>query len=122
MATQSVLVKAPLAADAQFRTDQFVRAHVVWSTEPGLTVPLVAVQRINGQFFVFVVEKGDNGMTVAHQRPVQLGTVIGNDYVVLGGLKAGEQLITAGMQKIADGMPVKVGARSAAASSASGGR
>jgi RND family efflux transporter MFP subunit len=120
MATQSVLVKAPLTADAQFRTDQFVRVHVVWSTEPGLTVPLVAVQRINGQFFVFVVEKGDNGTTVAHQRPVQLGTVIGNDYVVLGGLKAGEQLITAGIQKIADGMPVKVGADTPASSS--GGR
>jgi RND family efflux transporter MFP subunit len=108
MATQSVLAKAPLAADGPFRTDQFVRVHVVWSTDPGLTVPLVAVQRINGQFFAFVVEKGDNGMTVAHQRSVQLGTVIGNDYVVLGGLKPGEQLITAGIQKIADGVPVKV--------------
>lgn len=120
MATQSVLVKAPLTAGAQFRTDQFVRVHVVWSTDPGLTVPLVAVQRINGQFFVFVVEKGENGVTVAHQRPVQVGTVIGNDYVVLGGLKAGEQLITAGIQKIADGMPVKVGADTRAPSS--GGR
>jgi RND family efflux transporter MFP subunit len=121
MATQSVLVKAPLAADAQFRTDQFVRTLVVWSTEPGLTVPLVAVQRINGQFFVYVVDKGENGMTVARQRPVQLGTVIGNDYVVLGGLQAGEQLVTAGIQKIADGMPVKVGAEAPPAS-ASGGR
>jgi RND family efflux transporter MFP subunit len=121
MATQSVLVKAPIAADIQFRTDQFVRAHVVWSNEPSLTVPLVAVQRINGQFFVYVVEKGDNGMTVARQRAVQLGTVIGNDYVVLGGLEAGEQLVTAGIQKIADGMPVKVGA-DAPPPSASGGR
>ena len=111
MATQSVLVKAPLAADVQFRTDQFVRTLVVWSTEPGLTVPLVAVQRINGQFFVYVIDTGENGMTVARQRPVQLGTVIGNDYVVLGGLKAGEQLVTAGIQKIADGMPVKVGSK-----------
>jgi RND family efflux transporter MFP subunit len=121
MATQSVLAKAPLASDGKFRTDQFVRAHVVWSNDSGLTVPLVAVQRINGQFFAYVVEKGDNGMTVARQRPVQLGTVIGNDYVVLGGLKAGEQLITAGIQKIADGMPVKV-ASEAPAPATSGGR
>ena len=121
MATQSVLVKAPLAADGQFRTDQFVRAHVVWSAAPGLTVPLVAVLRINGQFFVYVVEKGDNGTTIARQRPVQLGAVVGNDYVVLSGLKPGEQLITAGIQKIADGMPVNIG-DGAPATAASGGR
>jgi RND family efflux transporter MFP subunit len=120
MATQSVLAKAPLAADGQFRTDQFVRAHVVWSAAPGLTVPLVAVLRINGQHFVYVMEKGDNGTSIARQRPVQLGAVVGNDYVVLSGLKPGEQLITAGIQKIADGMPVKVG--DAPAPSASGGR
>ncbi len=41
---------------------------------PGLTVPLVAVLRINGQYFAYVVEKGDGGTTVARQRPVQLGT------------------------------------------------
>jgi RND family efflux transporter MFP subunit len=110
MNTQSVLIKAPIASDSIFRTDQFVRTTIVWSTEPGLTVPLISVLRINGQYFVYVVQTGDNGMTVAKQRPVQLGNVIGNDYIVLGGLKAGEQLVTAGVQKIADGMPVKVGA------------
>ena len=68
------------------------------------------------------MEKGDNGTTVARQRPVQLGSVVGNDYVVLGGLKPGEQLVTAGIQKIADGMPVKVGADAPPAPSATGGR
>ena len=79
------------------------------------------VSRINGQFFVYVVEKGDNGATVAHQRAVQLGSVVGNDYVVLGGLKPGDQLVTAGIQKIADGMPVKV-ENEASAPPATGGR
>ena len=37
-ATQSVLVKAAIVERrGQFRTDQFVRVRVVWSTEPGLT-------------------------------------------------------------------------------------
>ena len=106
--TQAVLMKAPLQPDAPFRTDQFVRVHLVWATEPSLTVPLVAVSRINGQFFVFVVEKGDGGTLVARQRAVELGTVIGNDYLVIKGLKPGEQLVVAGVQKIADGMPVTV--------------
>lgn len=108
--TQSVLVKAPISSDTPVRTDQFVRVHLVWSDEPGLTVPLVAVTRINGQFFVYVVETGEGGMTVARQRPVELGPVVGNDYVVLKGLSEGERLVVAGVQKIGDGMPVTVSA------------
>ena len=68
--------------------------------------------RINGQYFVFVAETGQNGGTVARQRAVQLGPVVGNDYVVLGGLKAGDHLIVSGIQKIGDGAPVQVAARS----------
>lgn len=106
-ATQSVLVKAPLQTSIPFRTEQFVRTHVVWSNAPGLTVPLIAVTRINGQYFVYVVETGEGGMTVARQRAVQLGTMVANDYIVLGGLKEGERLVVSGVQKIADGMPVQ---------------
>jgi RND family efflux transporter MFP subunit len=105
--TQSVLVKAPLQSNAPFRSDQFVRTHLVWTSAPGLTVPIVSVVRINGQYFAYLVETGEGGTTIARQRPVQLGPVIGNDYVVLGGLKEGEQLIVSGIQKIGDGMPVK---------------
>jgi RND family efflux transporter MFP subunit len=108
-ATQSVLVKAPLTTTTPFRTDQFVRTHLVWSNDPALTVPLVAVSRINGQHFVYVAETGDNGMTVARQRAVHVGAVVGNDYIVLSGLKAGEQLIVSGVQKIGDGTPVRSG-------------
>jgi RND family efflux transporter MFP subunit len=104
--TQSVLAKAALVEGrGQFRSDQFVRARVVWTEAPGLTVPLTAVARITGQFFVFVAEKGDQGL-VAKQKPVQLGEIIGNDYVVQGGLQPGEQLIVSGLQKIRDGAPV----------------
>ncbi len=94
--TQTVLVKAPVPDSAGFRPDQFVRVRIVWSTEPGLTVPVTAVNRINGQFFVFVAEKGERGLT-AHQRPVALGAVIGNEYVVQSGLKPGDQLDRVGV-------------------------
>lgn len=107
-ATQSVLLKAPLDATASFRSDQFVRAQVVWDSSPALTVPLVAVTRITGQYFVYIAEKGDGGTLVARQRSVQLGPVVGNDYVVLSGLTEGEQLIVSGVQKIGDGVPVTV--------------
>ena len=75
--TQSVLAKAPAdqAADV-LRSMQLVRARITWSTHPGITVPVVAVSRVSGQFFAFVAEQQD-GKTVAHQRPLQLGEIIG---------------------------------------------
>jgi RND family efflux transporter MFP subunit len=104
--TQSVLAKAELVEGrGQFRSDQFVRARVIWTTAPGLMVPVTGVVRVNAQFFVFVAEKNAQGM-VARQKPVQLGDIIGNDYVVQSGLTPGEQLIVGGLQKIRDGAPV----------------
>ena len=71
----------------------------------GLTIPVTAVSRINAQFFAFVAEKSGQGM-VARQKPVQLGEIIGNEYILQSGLQVGEQLIVSGLQKIRDGAPV----------------
>jgi len=105
-ATQTVLVKAAVSDGSKFRTDQFVRARIVWSTAPGLMIPITSVNRVNGQFFAFLAENSGRGLT-AKQHAVTLGPVIGNDYVVIGGLKAGDQLIVSGLQKIGDGAPVQ---------------
>lgn len=110
-AMQTVLAKAPLGSTLPFRPDQILRVRVVWASEPVLTVPLVAVSRINAQHFVYVVETGEGGATIAKQRPVQLGDIAGNDYIVLGGLKEGDRLIVGGTQMIGDGMPVQVKTR-----------
>jgi RND family efflux transporter MFP subunit len=108
-ATQTVLAKAMLTGGrGRFRADQFVRAQVVWSTAPGLTIPMTAVVRINGTYFVYLVDD-QAGTTVARQRAVQLGEVVGNDYVLIGGVKPGERLITGGIQRIGDGSPVMIG-------------
>ena len=106
-ATQTVLAKSLLKElPPSVRVQQFIRTRVLWRSVPGVTVPIVAALRINGQYFVYVAEQGPQGL-VAKQRPVQLGEVQGNDYVVKAGLKAGDKLIVAGIQKIADGAPVK---------------
>lgn len=104
-ATQSVLAKAALDRPEGLRNDQFVRARIVWRAADGLKVPVVAVTRVNGRYFAFVAEKGPQG-TTAHQRAIEVGPMVGNDYVVLKGLAAGDQLIVSGVQKIGDGMPV----------------
>ncbi len=105
--TQTVLAKALLRnVPPGTRVQQFVRARVVWRSSPGLTIPIVAVLRIGGQYFCFVAEPAEQGL-VAKQRAIQIGETIGNDYVVAGGLKAGERIIVSGIQKIGDGAPVK---------------
>ncbi len=107
-ATQTVLAKATLVEGrGMFRADQFVKVRIVWRSDLGLTIPVTAVMRVNGQYFAFVAEKDDKGGLVAKQRAVQLGDIIGNDYVVRDGLKPGDQLIVSGLQKIGDGAPVR---------------
>jgi multidrug efflux pump subunit AcrA (membrane-fusion protein) len=106
-ATQSVLVKTTLSRmPPSIRVMQYVRARIVWSNEPQLTVPIVAVNRISGQYFVFVAEQGPQG-TVARQKPITVGEVIGDAYIVAGGLKAGDRVIVSNIQKLGDGAPVK---------------
>jgi RND family efflux transporter MFP subunit len=106
-ATQSVLVKAQLREHPPaLRVLQYVRARIVWSNEPALTVPVVAVNRIAGQYFVYVTEAGAKGV-VARQKPIAVGEIIGDDYVVQSGLKTGEQVIVSNLQKIGDGAPVR---------------
>ncbi len=106
--TQSVLVKSLLKdAPPSLRSQQFTRARIVWSAAPGLTVPVVAVSRVSGQYFCFVVEPEGSGL-VARQRPVQVGEILGDDYVVRSGLKAGDRVVISGVQKLADNAPVKV--------------
>jgi RND family efflux transporter MFP subunit len=105
--TQSVLVKGTVRnPNLRLRSSQFVRAHIVWKTTSGIVVPVTAVLRLNGQFFAFVAEQTE-GKLVAKQRPVTLGPIIGNDYPVLAGIKAGEQVVVSGVQKLADNAPIQ---------------
>ena len=107
-ATQSVLVKATLRQRPPgLRVMQYVRARLIWSNDPALVVPIVAVNRIAGQHFVFVAE-GSGDTAVARQRAITVGPIVVDSYVVLRGLKAGERVIVSNVQKIGEGSPVKV--------------
>ena len=104
--TQTVLAKAAVAnTKANLRVAQQVRARITWGDRQGPVVPVLAVQRINGQFFAFLAVKEDKG-TVARQRLVKLGDITGNDYPVLDGLKPGDHVIVSGTQFLQDGAPV----------------
>jgi RND family efflux transporter MFP subunit len=104
--TQTVLAKAMIEnSQAKLRIAQQVRAQVTWGTGEGPKIPILAVTRINGQFFAFVAVS-DGKQTVARQKLLKVGDTIGNDYAVLDGIKPGDHIITSGLQFLQDGAPV----------------
>lgn len=105
--TQTVLAKAQIANPKDtLRTAQFIRARVIWGSQDRPVVPVVAVSRIGGLYFVFVAESDQKGGYVVHQKPIQVGQIVGNDYVVLDGIKPGDKVVVSGTQFLIDGIPV----------------
>src|ERR1051326_6633589 len=104
--SQTLLVKTQVPnPERKFRNAQQVHARVVWSEQSAPTIPITAVTRLSGKLFAFVAE-GQGQQAVARQRVIQVGDLVGNDYVVLDGIKAGDKIIVSNVQMLADGMPV----------------
>jgi RND family efflux transporter MFP subunit len=104
--TQSILAKATISNHRErLRTSQFIRARVVWGERHAPRVPVLSVITLGGQHFVFVAQS-ENGKIVARQKMLHLGEMIGNDYVVLDGIGAGDKVIVSGTQFLTDGAPV----------------
>ena len=104
---QTILTKAILKnPEGLLKADQVVNARLVWKSHPGLRIPTQAVVHMGGRDFVYLMDSKDPKQPVARQVPVTLGDIEGPYYVVLSGLKAGDQLITSGIQKLGDGAPV----------------
>lgn len=104
--SQLLLVKAAVSnPDHHYRNNQLLHVRVIYSEKPQMLIPITAIIRLSGQPFAYVAETAGN-MTVAHQRAVRLGDVVGNDYVMLDGIKPGEKLILTGTQMLGDGAPV----------------
>ncbi len=105
---QGILVKAPVSSSTRdkLRNQQLVKARVTWSSKSMATVPVLAVTRLGSQAFVYVAQNAGAGKYIAHQKPVQLGDTVGDNYAVEGGLAPGEKVILSGLAILQDGMPV----------------
>jgi RND family efflux transporter MFP subunit len=103
---QGILVKTPVSNKQKLRNLQLVTARVIWDVKPSTVVPVLAINRIGDQAFVYVAEPSGNGY-VAKQRAVTLGETVGNTYNVLSGLKIGDKVIVSGTQFLIDGAPVQ---------------
>lgn len=104
--SQTLLVKTLVPnPEMKFRNAQQVNARVVWSERQAPVIPVTAVSRLSGKVFAFIAE-GQGQQAVVRQRVIQVGDLVGNDYVVLDGIKPGDKIIVSNVQMLADGMPV----------------
>lgn len=90
--------------EKRLKPGQFVKVHVRgWERPNTIIIPQRAVGQSPKGAFVYVVDEEKK----AERRPVVMGSWVGQDWIVLDGLKPGEQVIVDGMAKIMmPGMPV----------------
>lgn len=110
-------------SDGALKPGQFVRAIVEGGSLPdAISVPQPAVQDGPTGKFVYVASSGENGMTVALPRPVEVGSWIGKGkqgtgkgrWVISSGLKPGDKVVVEGMARIFfPGMPIAPSAAAA---------
>jgi membrane fusion protein (multidrug efflux system) len=63
---------------------------------------------------VFVLAPDKDGKTRAHLRPVRSGALVGDEVVILEGLKVGEQIAASGSFKLRESALVNIAAPQAA--------
>jgi membrane fusion protein (multidrug efflux system) len=102
-ATGTILVTALLKnPGSMLRPGQFARARVQAELLSGaVVVPQSAVMEVQGSYQLGIV-KPDG---IAEIRPVEVGVRDGSDWVITSGLKAGENVVVEGIQKIKAGSP-----------------
>jgi membrane fusion protein (multidrug efflux system) len=94
-------------ADHQILPGQFVRARVTTGKRDGVfLVPQTAVLTGEQGKFVFVAEKSKEGKIVATVHPITEGGWQGKDWVILSGLKAGDQVIVDNLIKTRPGAEI----------------
>ena len=104
-ATGTVQMRAELPnAEHQLLAGQYVRVRVVAGTEQAIVVPQTAVLQNDTGRFVWVA--GSDGKALP--RNIRAGQWLGEDWVVLEGLKAGDVVIVDNLARLRPGTPVQV--------------
>jgi membrane fusion protein (multidrug efflux system) len=103
--TGTLRVRAEFAnAEKLLRPGMFGRIKVDLGARPdSILVPERAVAELQGKNFIWVIGP-DNKAT---QRAVKVGETLGENVLILEGIKPGERIVTEGLQKVREGAPVQ---------------
>lgn len=87
----------------QLLPGQFVRVRVTAGGRDNVfLVPQTSVMQTEKGYLLFVLDKENK----AEIRPVQTGTWVGSDWMIVGGLDAGDRVIVDNLLKLRPGVPV----------------
>lgn len=92
-------VRSGMAASAEFQLEGGNGGTV-------LMVPMVAVGEDQEGRFVYVVERGGKSGGIVHRRGVTVGEVTADGLKITSGLGTGEQVVTAGLSRLSEGLEV----------------
>lgn len=108
LATGTVRLKAQFANEKlTLYPNQFVNARVLVAELPdALTIPTAAVQLGSRGSYVYVIDKEN----IAHVRTITPGIATNSLTVVDEGLQAGETVVVDGLDRLRDGLRVKIAA------------
>jgi len=110
--TRNVQIQATLAnPNSRLRPGMFVQVQVLLAaSQPAVTVPASAISYAPYGDSVFIVGdlKGPNGQTYrgVRQQFVKLGASRGDQIAVSSGIKPGEEIVSSGVFKLRNGVPV----------------
>jgi membrane fusion protein, multidrug efflux system len=101
--TRALMIEAIVPnAESRLKPGFFATAQIEQATmAPGVVVPVTAVRTVSGTARVFVV----NGDRV-EERIVTAGQAIGERVEITSGLKAGETVVSTGVERLVDGVRV----------------
>jgi multidrug efflux system membrane fusion protein len=101
--TYTVKVALPARADARLGMSATVELATGAATTRGLRVPLTALVNNKGASSVWVVENGAVKLV-----PVQVAGQVDNDVLVSGAVRAGQTVVTAGVNLLKPGQKVRI--------------
>lgn len=126
--TQSVLTKVIFPNNGSLKDREYQRVRVIWDEKPGVLVPTSAISTLGGQNFVYMAkekqaeskansdsqaqggkspEEVPAGALIAAQQPVKLGSIQGQNYQIVSGLKEGDKIAVSNILSLQDGTQIK---------------
>lgn len=106
--TRSILVRALIENEARhLKPGLLMRVVLQKNPRQALVVPEAALIPNGEQFFVFLLDKRDEMVTVKRQE-VQIGTRRKGEVEIISGLEAGQEVVIHGIQRVRPGQPVEV--------------
>ena len=92
-------------SDSRIRPGMYAHVNVKLGEEEALLIPDTSVRTLPGtaEKMVYIYRDGK-----AILRKVELGRLVDSDYIVKSGIELGDQVITSGLSRLKNGMPVRV--------------